>query len=187
MSEYDIKKMIDTPPAGYARVDAFFTAKANTVYAILPRWPGSQATLRKIPRARRRTCDASRNGRISQMGTQRAEYRRHDTPSQRRPRGLRPQGRDLARMVLIQSLPLAILLCIVTMLGWGSWANTQKLAGKEKWPFELFYWDYAIGVFLFSLIFAATLGTLGSDGPNVFQNHRAGGTRLHLAPPCSAE
>src|SRR3981189_2936950 len=74
-------------------------------------------------------------------------------------------------MVLIQSLPLAILLCIVTMLGWGSWANTQKLAGKEKWPFELFYWDYAIGVFLFSLIFAATMGTLGSDGPNVLQNH----------------
>jgi glucose uptake protein len=74
-------------------------------------------------------------------------------------------------MVLIQSLPLAILLCIVTMLGWGSWANTQKLAGKEKWPFELFYWDYAIGVFLFSLIFAATLGTLGSDGPTVLQNY----------------
>ncbi len=44
------------------------------------------------------------------------------------------------------------------MLGWGSWANTQKLAGKEKWPFELFYWDYAIGVFLFSLLFAAILG-----------------------------
>lgn len=44
------------------------------------------------------------------------------------------------------------------MLGWGSWANTQKLAGKEKWPFELFYWDYAIGVFLFSLLFAAALG-----------------------------
>jgi alpha-L-fucosidase len=49
MSEYDIKKMIDTPPAGYARVDAFFTAKGNTVYAILPRWPGAQATLRNVP------------------------------------------------------------------------------------------------------------------------------------------
>lgn len=44
------------------------------------------------------------------------------------------------------------------MLGWGSWANTQKLAGKEKWPFELFYWDYAIGVFLFSILFAAAFG-----------------------------
>jgi glucose uptake protein len=61
-------------------------------------------------------------------------------------------------MFVVNSLPLAILFCVVTMLGWGSWANTQKLAGKEKWPFELFYWDYAIGVFLFSILFAATLG-----------------------------
>ncbi|HVP00797.1 MAG TPA: GRP family sugar transporter [Bryobacteraceae bacterium] len=60
--------------------------------------------------------------------------------------------------MVVTSLPIAILLCVVTMLGWGSWANTQKLAGKEKWPFELFYWDYAIGVFLFSILFAATLG-----------------------------
>jgi glucose uptake protein len=61
-------------------------------------------------------------------------------------------------MFAVTSLPLAILFCVITMLGWGSWANTQKLAGKEKWPFELFYWDYAIGVFLFSLIFAGALG-----------------------------
>jgi glucose uptake protein len=61
-------------------------------------------------------------------------------------------------MFVVNSLPLAILFCVITMLGWGSWANTQKLAGKEKWPFELFYWDYAIGVFLFSLLFAAMLG-----------------------------
>jgi glucose uptake protein len=61
-------------------------------------------------------------------------------------------------MFVVTSLPLAILFCVVTMLGWGSWANTQKLAGKEKWPFQLFYWDYAIGVFLFSLLFAAMLG-----------------------------
>jgi glucose uptake protein len=61
-------------------------------------------------------------------------------------------------MFVVNSLPLAILFCVVTMLGWGSWANTQKLAGKEKWPFELFYWDYAIGVFLFSILFAALLG-----------------------------
>jgi glucose uptake protein len=52
------------------------------------------------------------------------------------------------------TLPLAIFFCVITMLGWGSWANTQKLAGKEKWPFELFYWDYAIGVLLFSLLFS---------------------------------
>lgn len=61
-------------------------------------------------------------------------------------------------MFVVTSLPLAIFFCVMTMLGWGSWANTQKLAGKEKWPFELFYWDYAIGVFLFSIVFAAALG-----------------------------
>jgi glucose uptake protein len=64
------------------------------------------------------------------------------------------------------SLPLAILFCVITMLGWGSWANTQKLAGKEKWPFELFYWDYAIGVFLFSLLFA-TFGGAFAMGPGM--------------------
>jgi glucose uptake protein len=64
------------------------------------------------------------------------------------------------------SLPIAILFCVITMLGWGSWANTQKLAGKEKWPFELFYWDYAIGVFLFSLLFSMLGGTFGM-GPGI--------------------
>jgi glucose uptake protein len=75
-------------------------------------------------------------------------------------------------MVVVHSLPIAILLCVVTMLGWGSWANTQKLAGKEKWPFELFYWDYAIGVFLFSLVFAGTLGSFGSDGVTAMESLR---------------
>jgi len=76
-------------------------------------------------------------------------------------------------MFAVQSLPVAIVFCIVTMLGWGSWANTQKLAGKEKWPFELFYWDYAIGVFLFSLIFAHTVGSFGSAGMSARANLHA--------------
>jgi glucose uptake protein len=62
------------------------------------------------------------------------------------------------------SLPIAILFCVITMLGWGSWANTQKLAGKEKWPFELFYWDYAIGVLLFSLLFSIIGGSFNIIG-----------------------
>jgi len=73
-------------------------------------------------------------------------------------------------MFVVLSLPVAILFCVVTMLGWGSWANTQKLAGKEKWPFELFYWDYAIGVFLFSLLFAATFGSFGTAGVSALEN-----------------
>jgi glucose uptake protein len=56
---------------------------------------------------------------------------------------------------------IAILFCVVTMLGWGSWANTQKLSGKDRWPFELFYWDFAIGVFAFSVLLALTLGSVG--------------------------
>ena len=73
-------------------------------------------------------------------------------------------------MFVVNSLPVAIVFCVITMLGWGSWANTQKLAGKEKWPFQLFYWDYAIGVFLFSLIFAHTLGSFGTAGVAAREN-----------------
>ena len=56
------------------------------------------------------------------------------------------------------------------MLGWGSWANTQKLAGRERWKFELYYWDYAIGVLLCAIAFAATLGSFGSHGVSALDN-----------------
>ena len=66
-------------------------------------------------------------------------------------------------MIIVESYPVAVLMCIITMLCWGSWANTQKLASKE-WRFQLFYWDYAIGVFLLSLLLAFTMGSTGSGG-----------------------
>lgn len=66
-------------------------------------------------------------------------------------------------MVIIESYPIAVVMCFITMLCWGSWANTQKLATKE-WPFQLFYWDYAIGVLLLSLILAFTMGSMGTVG-----------------------
>ncbi len=66
-------------------------------------------------------------------------------------------------MFIIENYPLAIFFCIITMLCWGSWANTQKLASKT-WRFELFYWDYVIGILLFSLISAFTLGSIGEQG-----------------------
>src|SRR5262245_45007979 len=66
-------------------------------------------------------------------------------------------------MVLIESYSVAVLMCIITMICWGSWANTQKLASKE-WRFQLFYWDYCIGVLLLTLIFAFTLGSTGTEG-----------------------
>ena len=66
-------------------------------------------------------------------------------------------------MVLVESYPVAMAMCVVTMLCWGSWANTQKLASKE-WRFQLFYWDYALGVLLLALVLAFTLGSSGGLG-----------------------
>jgi glucose uptake protein len=66
-------------------------------------------------------------------------------------------------MFIVESYPLAVTLCVVTMLCWGSWANTQKLA-SAGWRFQLFYWDYAIGVFLLSLSLSYTLGSSGAGG-----------------------
>jgi glucose uptake protein len=66
-------------------------------------------------------------------------------------------------MFIVHDYALAIFFCIITMLCWGSWANTQKLAQKT-WRFELFYWDYVIGILLFSIISALTLGSIGSEG-----------------------
>ena len=65
-------------------------------------------------------------------------------------------------MVLPQTYAAALLLTIVSMLCWGSWANTFKMAGK--WRFELFYYDYALGVLLAATIYALTFGNMGFDG-----------------------
>lgn len=66
-------------------------------------------------------------------------------------------------MFIVSSYTLAIIFCVITMLCWGSWGNTQKLAGKT-WRYELFYWDYVIGVLLLSLISAFTIGSFGEGG-----------------------
>jgi glucose uptake protein len=80
----------------------------------------------------------------------------------------------LYRLVLtVHSNALAILFCTITMLGWGSWANTQKLAGRTQWPFELYYWDYAIGLLVFSVVFMFTAGSVGPSGMPALENLRS--------------
>lgn len=66
-------------------------------------------------------------------------------------------------MYIVSSYSLAVTLCIITMLCWGSWGNTQKLAAKT-WRYELFYWDYVIGIVLLSLFFGFTFGSMGEQG-----------------------
>jgi glucose uptake protein len=64
-------------------------------------------------------------------------------------------------MVLPHTYAAALLLTILSMLCWGSWANTTKLT--RNWRFELFYFDYSFGVLLAAVICAFTFGSLGFD------------------------
>lgn len=68
-------------------------------------------------------------------------------------------------MFILENYTLAVAFCIVTMICWGSWANTQKLT-TQNWRFELFYWDYVIGILLMAFIFALTFGSTGDQGRN---------------------
>ena len=62
-------------------------------------------------------------------------------------------------MILPESYFVALFVAIVAAICWGSWANTYKLAGRQR--FELFYWDYALGVFVAATLAAFTFGSLG--------------------------
>ncbi|MFN8254364.1 MAG: GRP family sugar transporter [Bacteroidales bacterium] len=66
-------------------------------------------------------------------------------------------------MFIVDSYAIAVLFCVITMLCWGSWANTSKIS-NEKWPFPLFYWDYSIGLIIISLIYGITMGSIGEEG-----------------------
>jgi len=72
-------------------------------------------------------------------------------------------------MVIIENYTLAIFLCVLAMICWGSWQNTQNLIGKP-WRFELYYWDFVSGILVASLIAALTIGSLGTQGRTFFQD-----------------
>jgi glucose uptake protein len=77
--------------------------------------------------------------------------------------------------------PVALFMMIVTMICWGSWANTQKLA--KGWRFELFYWDYVLGIVFMALVLGFTMGNTDPASPDSFlANLRAAdGQHLWLA------
>ncbi len=69
------------------------------------------------------------------------------------------------------SLGLALFMMITSAICWGSWANTYK--GVKNYRFELFYWDYAIGIFLISLILGLTMGSTSHDSSSLINNIRS--------------
>jgi glucose uptake protein len=76
-------------------------------------------------------------------------------------------------MFVPQTFGLALLLMVISALCWGSWANSFK--GTRQYRFELFYWDYAIGIVLIALVLAFTLGSMHHDGTNFVANVKAAG------------
>jgi len=70
-----------------------------------------------------------------------------------------------------ESFSTALVLTILSAVFWGSWANAYK--GTKNYPFELFYWDYILGVVLCSLAFALTLGSHGAGGEPFLGNVRS--------------
>jgi len=69
------------------------------------------------------------------------------------------------------SLGVALFMMITSAICWGSWANTYK--GVKNYRFELFYWDYAIGILLISLILGHTMGNMGHDASSLPHNIHA--------------
>jgi glucose uptake protein len=70
-----------------------------------------------------------------------------------------------------QTFTLALAMMVATAICWGSWANTFK--GVKNYRFELFYWDYAVGIFLASLVYAFTMGSTGNDASSFLNNVRS--------------
>jgi glucose uptake protein len=75
-------------------------------------------------------------------------------------------------MFVPATFSVALLMTILSTICWGSFANTFKLT--KNYRFELYYWDYAAGIFLISLVLALTMGSLrGGDTAFVANLHDA--------------
>jgi len=66
------------------------------------------------------------------------------------------------------SLGIALIMMITSAICWGSWANTYK--GVKNYRFELFYWDYAVGIFLICLVLGHTMGSMGNNADSLIND-----------------
>jgi glucose uptake protein len=79
-------------------------------------------------------------------------------------------------MYTAHSYPVALLMMLVSMLCWGSWANTEKIDRTRR--FELYYWDYMWGIVVCALLFGLTLGrTNPAAAASFFHNLDSASTR----------
>ncbi len=69
-------------------------------------------------------------------------------------------------MFIPQVYSMALLMMVVSMICWGSWANTQKATGS--WRFELFYWDYLWGILICTVLIGLTFGRTDPTSPDSF-------------------
>jgi glucose uptake protein len=81
-------------------------------------------------------------------------------------------------MILPQTSTTVLLLMLLSLFFWGSWASTFKMAGK--WRFELYYMDFALGFMLLAVVFAFTFGNLGYDGFSLLDDLEHAGKRQWL-------
>jgi len=85
------------------------------------------------------------------------------------------RGESGSSMYQPEAYTIALLFMIGSMLCWGSWANTMKLT--PGWPFQLFYWDYVVGVIVASLLWGLTLGSFGGGPLSFVSNVRSADAR----------
>ena len=73
---------------------------------------------------------------------------------------------------------VTLAMMIISMVCWGSWANTQKLC--KNWRFELFYWDYVWGILLIAVLMGFTLGNTSPGSPDSFMANLGRADVQHL-------
>src|ERR1700749_1091663 len=83
-------------------------------------------------------------------------------------------------MFVPTTFAVALFMTIMSTICWGSFANTFK--GTKNYRFELYYWDYGLGIFLMSLLLALTMGTHAGGTTALLANvHSADGITLFYA------
>lgn len=74
-------------------------------------------------------------------------------------------------MIIVHSYAVAVALCVVTMVCWGSWANTLKMEPRS-YGFSLYYWDQAVGYLFMTLLLGLTFGSFGATGRSLLADLR---------------